>query len=129
MSNRDFTKYAGISTILAILGVFFFDFVLGKDIGLSFNLISILILLIFCAGMYYISISASKNSNKHLFSGITLVSIFVKIVLILAMLLIYTRIFTPDSRYFLLPFIFTYIVFTIFETYFLILNAKKDSQG
>ncbi|RMG83311.1 MAG: hypothetical protein D6714_09985 [Bacteroidetes bacterium] len=54
--------------------------------------------------------------NKNHYTSLILGAIFIKMVLSILLLLVYSRLTHPDSRLFIVPFLIVYLAFTIFET-------------
>ena len=76
-------------------------------------------------GMYFFGEKASKSENKLLFHNLIIITIFAKMFLSVFTLLIYKKIFHPETKNFTLPFFLVYFIFTIFETYFMVKLAQK----
>ncbi len=76
-------------------------------------------------GMYFFGEKASKSENKLLFHNLIIITIFAKMFLSVFVLLIYKKIFHPETKNFTLPFFLVYFIFTIFETYFMVKLAQK----
>lgn len=75
--------------------------------------------------MYFLGKAALKSSNQYAFIQLVIASVLVKIVLALGLNMVYVKIVKPDYKYFILPFIIIYIIYTIFETYALFKMALK----
>ena len=78
-------------------------------------------------GMYFLGQRASNSENKMLFHNLIIVTIFAKMFLSVIVLLIYKKIFHPETKNFTLPFFLVYFIFTIFETYFMVKLAQKKT--
>ncbi len=76
-------------------------------------------------GMYFFGQRASNSENKLLFHNLIIITIFVKMFLSVFVLLVYKKIFHPETKNFTLPFFLVYFIFTIFETYFMVKLAQK----
>lgn len=76
-------------------------------------------------GMYFFGQRASLSENKLLFHNLIIVTIFAKMFLSVFVLLIYKKIFHPETKNFTLPFFLVYFIFTVFETYFMVKLAQK----
>ena len=76
-------------------------------------------------GMYLFGQRASESENKLLFHNLIIVTIFAKMFLSVFALLIYKKIFHPETKNFTLPFFLVYFIFTILETYFMVKLAQK----
>ncbi|MBL7818753.1 MAG: hypothetical protein JNL70_27385 [Saprospiraceae bacterium] len=76
-------------------------------------------------GMYFFGLKAAKSENKFLFHNLIIITIFAKMFLSVLILLIYKKIFHPETKNFTLPFFLVYFIFTFFETYFMVKIAQK----
>ena len=76
-------------------------------------------------GMFFFGKRAAKSENKFLFHNLIIITIFAKMFLSVFILLIYKKIFHPETKNFTLPFFLVYFIFTIFETYFMVKLAQK----
>jgi hypothetical protein len=77
--------------------------------------------------IYYTSIPAAKSDNKARLAQFVMVLTFVKMALSVALVYVYYAVFTPASRSFLFPFFLSYLIFTVFETWYLVSLAQKTS--
>lgn len=78
--------------------------------------------------IYFLGETTTKSKDKNAFIQIMLIFIFLKMMLSFAMVVLYAQNVEPASKYFILPFLFIYLVFTIFETAFLMRIAKPPSS-
>lgn len=79
--------------------------------------------------MYLLGKHAVKSSDKNAFVQLVLISVFLKMMLSFAVVVVYANKIQPESKYFVLPFFFVYLVFTIFETAFLMRIAKQPPSA
>jgi len=91
---------------------------------LSLSWISWGFFILFSIGLFYASSKTAKSENKNLFGQIFLLSIFFKMLFCASMLIAYMLITEPSTAHFALPFLFVYLVFTIYEVYFVTKLAK-----
>ncbi len=78
-------------------------------------------------GLFFAGESAAKSSSKMAFNNLITASVLGKIVLSMVALLIYFKTVKPADRYFVLPFLLVYVVFTAYETWFMLKLAKMKS--
>jgi hypothetical protein len=78
-------------------------------------------------GLYYLGISAVQHKNPYTFIRLVVVSIMAKILLILILIISYIKLYSPENRFFVLPFIGIYLVFSIYETIVLYRIASTKS--
>jgi hypothetical protein len=91
---------------------------------LSLSWISWGFFILFSVGLFYASAKSAKSENKNLFGQIFLLSIFFKMLFCATMLIAYMLVTEPKTAYFALPFLLVYLVFTIYEVYFVTKLAK-----
>jgi hypothetical protein len=70
-------------------------------------------------GLFFLGNSASKSENKNLFSQVVMVATFIKMLFSILVVIIYVKKIHPDGKWFLIPFFGAYLIYTIFETYFM----------
>ncbi len=69
--------------------------------------------------VYEISTRASSSKNLYLFSQIFLISVLLKITLFVFIVILAIRKFGYEKKEIIIPALFIYLIFTIYETYFL----------
>lgn len=98
-----------------------------------FSLSAILFALMFVTSvfLFYLGRKSSLSSNKYSFIRLVIISVMLKIVIVVGLIAVYVKTESPDNRFFVLPFIGVYIIFSIFETmvlYRLALNKSTDKH-
>jgi ABC-type transport system involved in cytochrome bd biosynthesis fused ATPase/permease subunit len=66
----------------------------------------------------------AKSPDKYLFHGVTMGSVFLKLVVGLGTLFVYDRNFVPINNFFIWIFLITYVVFTVWEVTYMTKLAK-----
>ena len=96
----------------------------------NFSWISLFFFVILSISMYLIGKKAALSPQKNLFTQLILVFTLIKMLLSVLIVLLYHRAVLPESNWFLLPFFLVYLIYTIFETYFMIRigKMKKPAQ-
>jgi hypothetical protein len=87
---------------------------------LDISIYAMLLFSTFALAIYFISMKFINHRNKFLFGNIILISTFVKILLSMATIFTYYYLKAPVSKLFVFPFLVVYLIFTIFETIFLV---------
>ena len=119
MSVQEFIKYLLVST-LASIGVFFLTNFFLPLIGyldlLWWSLLcySSLAIIIFCL----IERSMRKSGGKTVIA-LVILNVLLKLIFSFGFVALYVEKNQPQDRIFIIPFLTTYLVFTIFETWFL----------
>lgn len=126
MNLRPFLTLLAVTTAVVlllnlILRQFFNTFV--QYSGVTWWSLSLFIPL--SIGMFFFGQRAANSENKMLFHNLIIVTIFAKMFLSVFALLIYKKIFHPETKNFTLPFFLVYFIFTIFETYFMVKLAQQ----
>ena len=83
----------------------------------SFTLLSI--------GIFFLTEYLEKQPNKGMLLNLVIINVMFKFLIAIAVVLIYYKLRNPENGIFVLPFIIVYVIFTIFETYFMSLQAKS----
>ena len=78
-------------------------------------------------GLFFWGEASAVSKNKFAFNGLVTGSVLGKICLSLIGLMIYFKTQNPPDRLFVVPFLAVYVIFTIFETWFLLRLAKTKS--
>lgn len=86
---------------------------------------SIVFFTLFSAVVWYFGVKASGSENKNTFLQFFMGTVMGKLFLSIFLVVAYVMIAKPASRFEVLPFIPIYIIYTIFETRFLMYLAKK----
>ena len=80
---------------------------------------------IYTIGLYFLSTLSVRSPNKGMFTAVHLGTIFFKMVLTIAIAMMYKKQFAPESRYDILPFILIYVAYTVYETYMMMKVSKS----
>ena len=91
---------------------------------LSLSWISWGFFILFSIGLFYASAKSANSESKNLFGQIFLMSILFKMFFCATILIVYMLITKPATGFFALPFLLVYLVFTIYEVYFVTKLAK-----
>ena len=84
-----------------------------------FSWISLAFFIILTLAMFFVGLWTAKSNNKNAFTGTILGFTFAKIVLSFVVVLAYHQVAQPTSKAFVIPFFITYLVYTAFETWFM----------
>ncbi|NUQ23596.1 MAG: hypothetical protein HUU34_06565 [Saprospiraceae bacterium] len=77
--------------------------------------------------MYLVGSNAARSSNKNQFTTVVMGFTFLKLMLTVLIVLAYDKIALPNGKLFILPFFGEYLIFTIFETYFMMKLGKTSA--
>ncbi|MFN0214530.1 MAG: hypothetical protein ACKVT2_09770 [Saprospiraceae bacterium] len=90
----------------------------------KFALGSVALFALICTGLFYAGSSSVRSKNKHAFTNLVSVSVFGKMVVALAALFVYQQVAAPSNQWFVGIFLWCYVVFTVFEVWFMTRLAK-----
>lgn len=88
----------------------------------SIALYSILCITIYIAGRLLIN-----SPRRNLYLGLIMMNVLFKMVFSIVIVYIYRERYAPAESYYLLPFIVSYILFTIFETHFMMQQSDAEN--
>ncbi len=128
MSHRRFFLQLLPLTILTGLVLIFTHIFQPLAPYLTLSMVGLVFFAALTAGIYFPAAKAALSSDRNAFTRLVMLFTFVKMFLTAALIIGYHRIFKPGNNLFLLPFFFTYIVFTVFETIFMSKLGKIKSR-
>ncbi|MEN0003988.1 MAG: hypothetical protein AAF798_07590 [Bacteroidota bacterium] len=88
---------------------------------LSLALFTVLTLLMFVFG-YQTAQSKNKNTFTSTVLGFTAGKMFMSLIVIV----LYNSLMEPPTKWFILPFFMVYLIYTVFETYFMMRLGKME---
>ena len=91
----------------------------------NFSWISLTFFVVLSVAMFVVGLWTAKSSNKNAFTGTILGFTFAKIVFSFVVVLGYHQLTHPTSKAFVIPFFITYLVYTAFETWFMMQLGKQ----
>lgn len=95
---------------------------------LDFSVLSFLLFFGLSVGLYEVGrISSSSTANKYAFIRVVMISVFLKMMLSIILLFVYTKVSHPSTRFFLIPFFINYLVFTVLEVWVLMRLGKTKT--
>ncbi|MEO1517296.1 MAG: hypothetical protein AAFV95_19880 [Bacteroidota bacterium] len=81
-----------------------------------------------CLLLFGIGRGAAMSDNKHSFTNVIVGSVLGKMGLCVMLVLTYSKLAEPTSKWFLLPFFLIYVVYTAYECYFMIRLGKMQTS-
>ena len=125
MTPKKFYTQLGIISVVVALGLVLLgtNDILASHQSLSW--ISWGFFILFCSVLYTACSKTANSENKNLFGQLFLVSIFFKMMLSALIIIAYAILQRPSNMYFILPFFGIYLVYTVYEVYFVTKLAKS----
>jgi hypothetical protein len=127
MTASLFYKYlvyitVGCSALFSILHLAFHP--IRQHWPLSVLTLSAFVLL--SLGLFWTGSKTVKSTNKGAFNGLITGSVFGKMILAVGLLYIYQQLWKPDNEWFVAIFLFSYLIYTIFEVWFMTKLARQS---
>ena len=124
MSNRQFFFQLGSLTLITAFGISLLGFFPALRSHIPLASISLVFFTLLSIVMYWTAIRMVRSKNKNDFTSIVLFFITTKMLLSVVLVLLYFRLAQPTERYFVLSFLIVYLIYTIFETHFMMKIGK-----
>lgn len=124
MSRQNFFKQLGVLSIALILLLFLLHAFTAFKAFQVLSWLSLGLFILLSIGMYFGGYQAAMSDNKHTFTNAVLGFTIGKMVLSVIVILTYNELAQPESKLFLIPFFVIYVIFTVFETYFMMKLGK-----
>lgn len=120
-----FVQLTSISTLVAVL-----LFILHQFTSLSqyqdFSWICLFIFIVLNIVVFWAGKKTVLHSNPNVFTGLMLVVTVGKMFLAVLVVFAYHKMAHPQERSFLIPFFIVYLIYTIYEVYFLTKLGNND---
>ena len=126
MPSQQYFKLLIASILLSLVIHFSIGIFLPIEAYLNLTFGAIVFFGLLATLVYFLGERALRLKTKNGFFSIVLINVFLKLIGSFVVVLIYVKLFEPEDRLFLIPFLLIYLVFMIFETYFLMLQAKQS---
>ena len=119
-----FFRQLAILTLLVAVSLWGLHQIPALNTHQDFSWLSLLFFVLLSITTYFIGYSTVQQKNKSAFINVALGLTFVKMLLCIVLVAAYIHFTNPVSRLFILPFLGIYVVYTIFETYFMMKIGK-----
>ena len=126
MKSKTFFSNLLLTTLSAIIFVFIIRFIPGIKPFEAMGWSSVLFFVAWSLLMFYTSNKAAKDSNKNIFTSAILGFTFGKMIFAFIFVVAWAKIIEPSSKLFLVPFLGVYLIYTIFETHFMMKLGKSN---
>ncbi|MCB0651219.1 MAG: hypothetical protein KDC85_08090 [Saprospiraceae bacterium] len=126
MSLKTFFSKLLMTMVISVVFIFGMSFIPALQSFNSLGWTSILFFILWTLLMFFISRKAAQNENKNIFTNAILGFTFAKLFISAGIVYAYFKITEPESRFFLIPFFGVYLIYTIFETYFMMKLGKTQ---
>jgi len=124
MSNKSFFGLLTITTVVSLITILGFIQSAKFADYTGFFLATIALFVALSLLIFFLGKKSATSTNNYLFIYLIMGNIFLKFFASIVIVVLYFKLFEPNDRLFLFPFMFIYLIFTIFETYVLSSLAK-----
>lgn len=128
MMKSRFLKELVFVILLSLLGVYIVNYFLGEYAEWNLAYIGIILFSILSILIHFFGKLSLKSANKYGFIRLIMGNVMFKIIACFGVVGVYFKLYAPDNKYFLLPFLLVYLIFTIFETYFLLKQSAVKKK-
>ncbi len=90
--------------------------------------LSILFFVLVSVAMYFFAKMAAKSKNKYAFTNVNIGFTAGKLLLSTILILVYHQLAAPKDNFFIVPFFVVYLVYTAFETNFMLKLSRSSSN-
>lgn len=125
MPTRTFLTQTTLLTLAAAALLYGLSFYPPLSPYFDFGLLCLFFFLLLSLLMYFTGRRAAVSAQRGFFTQLILVFTIVKMFLSVVLVFVYFKVRQPDSNWFLLPFFLVYLIYTIFESYFMIRIGKS----
>lgn len=120
MTTANFWKLLGGTILIATGCLLLLDWALPESDAISqFTMICMGVFVAINVLAFFLGTGAAKSDNKYRFIHLMMILILAKMMICVALVLIYVRMGQPATKLFVIPFLTIYVVFTVFEIYVL----------
>ncbi|GAB5555360.1 MAG: hypothetical protein Sapg2KO_49510 [Saprospiraceae bacterium] len=129
MENSTFYKQLIFISAPTAVAVYFIHQIPALQEHLSLGWISLGFFIGLSVFMFLVGKRAAASENKNNFTNAFLIFLMLKLFLCASLMIGYLKIFEPETKLFILPFFSLYIIYTIFEVFFLIKLGKTQNKA
>ena len=120
-----FIKKLGVLLLLLVPVLVFVHSLESQKNTVDLSLISVCVFTILSILLFLMLHRSVKSPNRQLFISYTMLNTLVKMVLSITLLVVYKKVSHPSDASFIIPFLVIYVIFTIFETKFMLQIANQ----
>ncbi|MCB0583734.1 MAG: hypothetical protein KDD06_00160 [Phaeodactylibacter sp.] len=127
MSQRSFFIQLGALSLVTAILIFFLNSLPRLQAYSLLSWISLGAFIALCILMYLAGYRAALSDNKNDFTNAVLVFTVGKMFLAILVIFGYSQLANPPDKLFIIPFFAIYLIYTIFETYFMMKLGRMNA--
>lgn len=128
MTGKNFFFGFGVTILFSSLIVFGLSYWDQTKPFISLGWLSIVMFSGLSLIIFFLGKKTVDHTVRTRFIGVTIANMMFKMFFSIALILIYYKLKEPQSPYFILPFLIIYLIYTIFETRFLLQLADQKKE-
>lgn len=125
MPFAKFLKYLLLSSLATIASFFFVDLFIPLRQHLQILWLSLLCYVILAFLIHFLVERSLRRSSGKNMIGLVIFNVFLKLLFTFGFVTVFVKLQEPTDRLFLVPLLLTYLIFTVFETWFLNIQARE----
>jgi hypothetical protein len=127
MNNRRFYFQLALTVFLSAICLIWLSMMPQVHAYIDLGIITLILFIILSVGIFILGKRRIQDPVRTRFISLTIANMMLKMVFSIGLVLVYYKLKNPEVSLFILPFLTIYIIFTIFETRFLLImvNDKK----
>ncbi len=126
MTPRQFFQQLSLLSAVTAVALYFVNQLPAFQADAGFSWLSVLFFILLSIAMYYAGRRSALSENKHHFTNTIMGFTMGKMMLSILLILGYLKLAEPTTKLFILPFFGVYLIYTIFETYFMTRLARMS---
>ncbi len=128
MTNSKFTQALFLSILGSLVVLTGINYFLGDNGDWNLGILGIVLFTVLSLIVFYVCKRTLRSKDKYLFIRIIIINVIIKILACFVLVAVYYKYTMPESRFFILPFLMVYLIFTVFETHFLLVQSKVETE-
>ncbi|MEM1358621.1 MAG: hypothetical protein AAGF89_10490 [Bacteroidota bacterium] len=125
MTYSRFFSLLAIFTLIALGGVAAAHALLPLAYAVPLSSVAVVLLLVLCIGIFWLGKRTATSENKFLFGNVFMGVTMLKLFLCGGLIGAYIYLGNPENKYFVIPFFFAYLVYTVLEIVCLVKLAAE----
>jgi len=128
MTKTRFIILLLLTTVLSFILAGLINYLLEDQGDWSISIIGIVFFSCFSILMFFLGNLAMKSENKYKYIQLVMGNMMLKMFATFVVVAVYYQSSEPTGKFFILPFLSIYLVYTVFETYFMIKQGKTKKR-
>ncbi len=124
MTYKTFFTQLLLVTLVAVVMIVMVDQVPALSAYTDLSWVTCAFFVFVCINLFFFGHRAASSDSKYAFTNIIFAFMMGKMMLTIGLVMGYNNFMQPTTKLFLVPFFMVYLIYTIFETYFMMKLGK-----